>query len=91
MKWIKWLIARWRAETPKVWRWVRNVSATLSAMAVASYTAITAVGIVVSPTWASVFAYVIGVTAAIAALSQFTSKSKTDKKADNKDITPDNV
>jgi hypothetical protein len=68
---------RWAAETPLLYKRIRNVMAALAAMAVAAQTAVTAAGIVIGETWTKIFAYTIGISAAVAALSQLT-KSKDD-------------
>ena len=65
---------RWNAETPKIFKLIRNVSAALSAMAIAAQAALTTAGIEIGPEWTKLFAYAIGVGAALATLSQLTQK-----------------
>lgn len=76
---IETLKRKWNAETPKFYKWVRNVSATISGCAIAIKTAMDGAGCTMSDTWTKIYAYVISITAAIAFLSQFAEK-KTDVK-----------
>lgn len=77
---------RWKAETPTLYKKLRNVMTALAAMALAAQTAVTAAGIEIGTTWTKIFAYTIGISAAVAALSQLT-KSKDDGN-DKEDTKP---
>lgn len=61
---------RWKAETPKAFKTLRNITGTLAAMCAGAQTAISAVGIYADPFWTKLFAYVIGISAALAIYAQ---------------------
>ena len=77
---IKKIKDRWNAETPKVFKVIRNVFVSLSTMAIAAQAAVTAAGIEIGTFWTKVFAYTIGISAALAALSQLTQKNDNGKE-----------
>lgn len=57
MKCIKTLVAKWRSETPRVAKRVRNAAGIIAATVPAAYTAVTAMGISVPAN----YQYMIGV------------------------------
>lgn len=73
------IVERWKAETPRIYKRLRNVTASLAAMALAAQTAVTAAGIEIGPMWTKIFAYTIGIGAAIAAMSQLQKKDDAGK------------
>lgn len=60
----------WVAETPKIWKWVRNMAATVGAVATAVLAAESAAGINVTDGSKKLLAYGIAIGAAVAAIAQ---------------------
>lgn len=68
------LWSKFIADTPKIARWVRNVSAGISGCALAIMTALLAAQSNVPEWFSKIYPYMIGIPAAIAFISQFSSK-----------------
>lgn len=64
------------ADTPKIARWIRNVSAGISGCALAIMTALLAAQSNIPEWFTKVYPYMIGIPAAIAFVSQFSSKKE---------------
>lgn len=79
--WLK-IKDRWQAETPDIYKRVRNITATLSGMAIAAQTAVSATGIEINPAWTKIFAYTIGIGAAVAAFAQTRKKGEIEDDND---------
>jgi len=70
------LVAKWKAETPILYKWVIKISATIAGLTVAVNEALDLNG-AVKPDWfVSSYFYIIGITAGIAFLSKFTEKKQ---------------
>lgn len=73
---IKDLWGRFQSDTPKIARAIRNIAAFVSGLALAVMTALLAAQSTI-PTWFNnVYPYLIGVPAAVAFISQFSSDNK---------------
>lgn len=71
-KWIKQAINRCKAKTPKVFRKVQYIAGALSAAMIAMNTEFASYAITLPDWWTSSIKYVIGFSAGLVALSQFT-------------------
>lgn len=67
---------KFKADTPKIARWVRNVSAGISGCALAIMTALLAAQSNIPEWFTKIYPYLIGIPAAIAFISQFSSKKE---------------
>lgn len=65
---------KFKADTPKIAKWVRNISAGISGCALAIMTALLAAQSNIPEWFNKVYPYLIGIPAAIAFVSQFSSK-----------------
>lgn len=65
---------RWLAETPTIYKWLRNISATVATVALAINTACVAASAMMPSWWERSYPYMIGIGAAIAAVFQLTKK-----------------
>lgn len=74
MKIINKLWTKFKADTPKIAKWIRNISAGISGCALAIMTALLAAQSYIPEWFNRVYPYLIGVPAAIAFISQFSSK-----------------
>lgn len=77
---IEKLWQRFQSDTPKIAKRVRNVSAFVSGCALAVMTALLAAQSSIPEWFNRVYPYLIGAPAAIAFISQFSSKDKEGKK-----------
>lgn len=68
------LLSKFKADTPKIAKWVRNISAGISGCALAIMTALLAAQSNVPEWFNKIYPYLIGIPAAIAFVSQFSSK-----------------
>lgn len=68
------LLNKFKADTPKIARWVRNIAAGISGCALAIMTALLAAQSNVPEWFNKIYPYLIGIPAAIAFISQFSSK-----------------
>lgn len=68
------LLSKFKADTPKIARWVRNIAAGISGCALAIMTALLAAQSNVPEWFNKIYPYLIGIPAAIAFISQFSSK-----------------
>ena len=71
---IKKLWKNFKADTPRIARRVRNVAACISGCALAVMTALLAAQSQIPDWFGNIYPYLIGVPAAIAFVSQFSSK-----------------
>lgn len=74
MKIIYKLWNKFKADTPKIARWIRNVAAGISGCALAIMTALLAAQSNIPEWFNKMYPYLIGIPAAIAFISQFSSK-----------------
>ncbi len=74
MEIINRLWEKFKADTPKIARWVRNVSACISGCALAIMTALLTAQSNIPEWFNKIYPYMIGIPAAIAFISQFSSK-----------------
>ena len=65
---------RWMAETPRVWKFVRNFSASVGAISTAILTAETAAGVELPEIYRKLLALGIAIGAGVAAFSQMHQK-----------------
>ena len=72
MNWIKQFINRCKAQTPKVFRKVQYVAGAMSAIMVTINTQFIEYGFTLPQWWNATAPYVIGFSAGLVALSQFT-------------------
>lgn len=68
------LSRRFQADTPKVARWVRNIAAFVSGLAMAVMTALITAQAVIPEWFNSIYPYLIGLPAAVAFACQFSEK-----------------
>lgn len=68
------LISKFKADTPKIAKRVRNIAAGISGCALAIMTALLAAQSNVPEWFNKIYPYLIGIPAAIAFVSQFSSK-----------------
>jgi predicted cation transporter len=68
----------WLSETPKLWKYIRNISASISAIATAILAAETAAGIDLSNKYKDIIALCIAIGAGISAFSQLHKTKKDD-------------
>lgn len=73
---IKKLWRKFKSDTPKIARWVRNISAGISGCALAIMTALLAAQSPIPDWFNKTYPYLIGIPAAIAFISQFSSKKQ---------------
>lgn len=78
--WIKQAINRCKAETPRVFRKVQYVAGALSAVAIAINAECINMGVVLPDWWSSIIPYIIGFSAGLVALSQFTQRYDSEGK-----------
>lgn len=71
---IKRLWASFKADTPKIAKRVRNIAAGISGCALAIMTALLAAQSPIPDWFNNIYPYLIGIPAAIAFISQFSSK-----------------
>lgn len=74
MKMFNKLISKFKADTPKIAKRVRNIAAGISGCALAIMTALLAAQSNVPEWFNKIYPYLIGIPAAIAFVSQFSSK-----------------
>lgn len=74
MKMLNKLLSKFKADTPKIAKWVRNIAAGISGCALAIMTALLAAQSNVPEWFNKIYPYLIGIPAAIAFVSQFSSK-----------------
>lgn len=72
---IERLWINFKADTPKITKRVRNIAAGISGCALAVMTALLAAQSQVPDLFANIYPYLIGIPAAIAFISQFSSKN----------------
>lgn len=72
---LKKVVDRWRAETPRLWRYVRNASAMVGAVSTAILTAETAVGVDISDGFKKLLAWGVAVGAGMASIAQLHKKN----------------
>jgi hypothetical protein len=73
MRIIKRLWSNFKADTPKIAKRVRNIAAAISGCALAVMTALLAAQSQVPDWFSNIYPYLIGIPAAIAFISQFSS------------------
>lgn len=73
---FKKLYKKFIADTPKIARWVRNISAAISGCSLAIMTALLAAQSTIPNWFNTIYPYTIGIPAAIAFISQFSTKEK---------------
>lgn len=71
---IKNLINKFKAETPKFAKCIRNTAMAISGCALAIMTALVAAQSRIPDWWGTVYPYLVGIPAAIAFFSQFSTK-----------------
>lgn len=69
------LYKKFCADTPKIAKWVRNTSAAISGCSLAVMTALLAAQSPIPEWFNKIYPYLIGAPAAIAFISQFSTKS----------------
>ncbi len=74
MKIINKLLSKFKADTPKIAKRVRNIAAGISGCALAIMTALLAAQSNIPEWFNKIYPYLIGIPAAIAFISQFSSK-----------------
>lgn len=68
------LYKRFIADTPKIAKWIRNTSATISGCALAVMTALLAAQSSIPEWFNKIYPYLIGIPAIVAFISQFSNK-----------------
>jgi len=74
------LSERWKSETPKLWKRVRNIATTVGVISTAILTAELAAGIDVSDTYKKLLAYGIAIGAGVGAISQLQKQKEDENK-----------
>lgn len=74
MKILNELWNKFKADTPRIAKWIRNVATGISGCALAIMTALLAAQSNIPEWFNKVYPYLIGIPAAIAFISQFSSK-----------------
>lgn len=74
--WINRLGERFQADTPKIAKRIRNISAFVSGLALAVMTALLSAQSAIPEWFNAVYPYLIGVPAAIAFICQFSEKKE---------------
>lgn len=69
---------RWKSETPKLWKRVRNIATAIGVISTAILTAELAAGIDVSDTYKKLLAYGIAIGAGVGAISQLQKQKDKD-------------
>lgn len=78
-KWKK-IKQLWAAETPKIWKWIRNTATVIGAISAAILTAETAAGIDLTDTVEKkLLAYGIALGAGVAAYAQLHQKNQNEE------------
>lgn len=69
----------WLAETPKIWKMIRNIAVTISAVSTAILAAETAAGIEMQNKYKDILAWCIAIGAGISTFSQLHKSNENDK------------
>lgn len=70
---------RWNAETPRLWKWVRNASATIGTVSTAILVAENTAGGIMSHTSATLLSWGVALGAGMAAFAQTREKGGSDE------------
>lgn len=79
--WWNVTISRWKATTPKFFKWVVRIGLSVSGVAIAIHVALVSGGAAEPAWWTDIYPYLIGVPAGMAAAAKLT---REDNKNENK-------
>lgn len=71
---LKTIIGRWKANTPKFFKWIMGVSASVGAVALAVQMQLDAAGAAAPQWWTTAYPYLVGISAGMAATAKLTRK-----------------
>ncbi len=76
--WWQVVTSRWKATTPKFFKWVVRIGLSVSAVAIAIHVALVSGGAAEPAWWTDIYPYLIGVPAGMAAVAKMTRVSNDD-------------
>lgn len=77
-RWWEVVTSRWKATTPKFFKWVVRIGLSVSTVAMAIHVALVAGGASEPVWWMEIYPYLIGVPAGMAAVAKMTRVSNDD-------------
>ena len=75
---------RWKADSPKLFRWITRVGSGIAAISLAVHLAVVGGGGVEPYWWTNIYPYLIGIPAGMAAVAKLTRENKADKEDDTR-------
>lgn len=81
--WWHVIISRWKATTPKFFKWIVRLGLAVSGTAVAIHVALVSGGAVEPAWWTDIYPYLIGVPAGMAAVAKMTRVDANVKEVDD--------
>ncbi len=63
---------RWKAKTPRVFKWIIKIALSISGVAIAIHSALMAAGAMEPGWWTTIYPYLVGIPAGMAAVAKIT-------------------